>query len=340
MQRQALIDSKHIVARRHPREPLTIYNYTQLTAFNRVWNEDTLECRGLIVHDDGRVVARPYRKFFNLGEPGAEIPATFRVYDKLDGSLGISYREPSTGKIAISTRGSFESEQAIHATAVWRAKYADVEIPLDETWLFEIIYPRTQTNRHVLSYGDLDDLVLHGVLENNTGADLPLPSYWPGPVVTSYAAVSPAELPVRENAEGYVLVEHPAPVGRPARRVKVKFKEYERLHKLMDGLTPHRIWECLSTGADLKTALEGVPDEQFAEARAIEDSFIDAFEDKQAIALSTWGKIFDEVGGPGVTDRKTFALRINQEPPDVRSVLFAILSDKPTEPIIWSQLEP
>ena len=73
----------------------------------------TLACRGLIVDErDGGVVARPYRKFFNHDQPDApplDVTAPVTVTDKLDGSLGILYREPS-GAVAVATRGSFASD--------------------------------------------------------------------------------------------------------------------------------------------------------------------------------------------------------------------------------------
>ncbi|GIH79629.1 hypothetical protein [Planobispora longispora] len=44
----------------HPELPLRILNYTEKAQAERAWNEVTLACRGLIVDDDGRVVARPF----------------------------------------------------------------------------------------------------------------------------------------------------------------------------------------------------------------------------------------------------------------------------------------
>src|SRR5690348_3527676 len=58
-----------VVARRHPSEPLTILNYTERCQYERgLWGPVTLACRGLIHDDNGRIVARPFRKFFNYGQ--------------------------------------------------------------------------------------------------------------------------------------------------------------------------------------------------------------------------------------------------------------------------------
>lgn len=55
-------------------------------------------------------------------------------------SLGILFNY--NNEWIISTRGSFESEQAIHATEILNTKYKDVIPNLNKelTYLFEIIY--------------------------------------------------------------------------------------------------------------------------------------------------------------------------------------------------------
>jgi len=56
----------------HPELPLAILNYTERAAYAGVWNEATLQCRGLIYDERDRyVLARPFPKFFNYGQPGA-----------------------------------------------------------------------------------------------------------------------------------------------------------------------------------------------------------------------------------------------------------------------------
>ena len=63
------------------------------------WDEYTRAARGIIFNKrTGECVARPFPKFFNLGEmPESQLnkipkdPSNYEVYDKLDGSLGILY---------------------------------------------------------------------------------------------------------------------------------------------------------------------------------------------------------------------------------------------------------
>jgi RNA ligase len=333
-----LIAAKAITARRHPTEPLTIFNYTKRTQFEKNWNDTTMTCRGLIRHDDGRIVARPYRKFFNVGERADEpFPASFEIYDKLDGSLGITYREPSTGRIAIATRGSFESYQAARATKMWREKYDHVMVPDGETWLFEIIF-RENVDGPVLRY-DFDDLVLHGCVDIATGADLALPSSWPGPRVESFPPMTLDDLRRERDklAEGYVLIETPRPVDRPARRLKVKLGEYMRIASLVSGATPHAVWECLRNGDDVKALLHGLPDEFYRDAEDIALALSAQVTTICADARERFARVLADTPDG---DRKARALRIQQEPEIFRSYLYALLSGKPAEPIAWKNVEP
>jgi RNA ligase len=53
----------------HPTLPLTIWNYTEKVQYEGLWDEITSMCRGLVTDDKG-IVARPFRKFFNIEEGG------------------------------------------------------------------------------------------------------------------------------------------------------------------------------------------------------------------------------------------------------------------------------
>ena len=154
----------YVSVRDHPEAPLQILNYTAAAQYDRAWDDVTRQCRGLIVHtgwDD--VVARPWPKFHNYGEHEEgtlDLDALVEVTDKLDGSLGILY-PAAKGQWAIATRGSFESEQAIRGTRMWRDNYSHMRPEPGWTFLFEIIYPE---NRIVVDYAGAEDLVLLGAV--------------------------------------------------------------------------------------------------------------------------------------------------------------------------------
>ncbi|MER7007465.1 2'-5' RNA ligase [Dactylosporangium sp. NPDC000555] len=287
-----MIGGGYVHTQRHPSLPLLIHNYTAKAQYENVWNAATLACRGLVVHaETGTVLARPFAKFFNHGQPGApalDPHGPVSVTDKADGcfprgtalnlwgggSIRIEKVAPattsrrrrtttspacsSTTRWAVATRGSFDSEQARHATRVWLSRYAGrFTPPPGHTVLFEIIYPG---NRIVLDYGGLDDLVLLGAVEIATGRSHgpeAVPG-WPGPAVETFGYTTLAEAlaaPPRDNREG--LVVH---FTGPDARVKIKYSEYVRLHRIVTGLNPRVVWEAMVNGA-LDELLEPLPDE-------------------------------------------------------------------------------
>lgn len=246
----------------HPTQPLAVLNYTERAAYENAWTATTRTCRGLIY--DTRtdvVVARPLPKFFNYGQPGAaviDLSAPVHVTDKADGSLGILYPLPSGG-FAVATRGSFTSEQAQHATELWRHRYADrFTPPPGTTVLVEIVYPG---NRIVLDYGDLDDLLLLGAVDNWTGGVLTpeqVPG-WPGPTVATFSAATFADalaLPPRSNAEGIVVR-----CLYSDNMVKIKQEDYVALHRIVTGLNARTVWEHLTDGKPLADLIAPLPDE-------------------------------------------------------------------------------
>jgi RNA ligase len=77
----------------HPTLDLTIWNYSPKVQYEKLWDDITVQCRGLVTNSKGDVVARPFKKFFNYEEhKPEEIPNEyFEVYEKMDGSLGILF---------------------------------------------------------------------------------------------------------------------------------------------------------------------------------------------------------------------------------------------------------
>jgi len=77
----------------HPTLDLTIWNYSPKVQYERLWDDITLQCRGLVTNSKGDIVARPFKKFFNYEEHKPEdIPnEDYVVYEKMDGSLGILF---------------------------------------------------------------------------------------------------------------------------------------------------------------------------------------------------------------------------------------------------------
>lgn len=257
------IEDGYIRVQKNRAGPLSTVGYTEKAQFDRVWNDVTLTCRGLIYRTDtGQIVARPMPKFFNHNQPEAPsigLGENVSVTDKADGSLGILYRCPS-GSWAIATRGSFHSEQAEHATKLFNEKYAGWE-PADHlTYVFEIIYP---ANRIVCNYGDMDDLVLLGAIGINSGVmygpkHIPAGEFWPGPRTEVFECESYADalaMPPRDGKEGIVIRTF------DGRMQKIKQADYIALHRIVTGLNARAVWQLMVDGKSIEDFIENIPDE-------------------------------------------------------------------------------
>jgi RNA ligase len=330
-----MLDQGYVRTQTHPDRPLAIYNYTEACQYAGVWNTATLACRGLIV-DTGTdtVVARPFAKFFNHGQPGApaiELDEPVSVTDKLDGSLGILYADGPGW--AVATRGSFGSEQARHATAVLAARYPGFAPPPGLTVLFEIVYP---ANRIVVDYQGMDDLILLGAVDIASGvsAGPEAVAGWPGPVAESFTYPTfgaALQAPVRAGREGLVVHVPSSDV-----RIKIKYEEYVRLHRIVTGLTTRTIWEHLSGHGDLAEFLAPIPDELHPWVRTVAAELESTVDTIAGTVEAVYSSIVDEL--PAGWTRKDFALRAASHPE--RGCLFLRLDTKDYRPLIWQRIRP
>jgi len=351
-QLRQLEEKKIISIQRHPTLPLLIHNYTPMCQFQKAWDDLSLQCRGLITDLEGNVVARPFRKFFNLseheghqvsGHEGFRLPAinwkqNFTALKKYDGSLGILYLDGD--RLRLATRGSFTSDQAEEGTAILYEKgYATPQYGYclgEFTYLFEIIYPQ---NRVVVDYKGMRDLILLDMIYNKTGEGVPysiveseakrigcpvaerLPAT---PELLQACSIGP------DNEEGYVVRFD------DGMRVKIKFPEYVRLHRLVTGVSNKSIWESLSDGRGIEELLERVPDEFNNWVRKTVKELRGAFDEHLNKATAVY---LDTKSRLGTASRKEYALEFNQHRP-YTSVLFSLLDGKSPDSLLWKMVKP
>lgn len=330
----------NITQRQHPvYSDLVIANYTPKAAYEGAWNGVTKASRGLIYNvRTGGVLARPFDKFFNYGQEGApEIGLDQEVVaaNKFDGSLGIAYLLP-TGEPAIATRGSFQSEQAKHATALLSTTESDwVEAIVDDLeheWspLFEIIYPE---NRIVLDYGRQDYIQYLGARRIDTGEFFPADEE-----VLTFGELL-ARKP-RPNAEGYVVWPNPYTA------VKIKQEDYVALHKIVTGLNEKTVWTEVQKGPDeFKKFVASLPDElqPWADGVAMDlnmrfANIVSELDYWYGVATEVaWGRT--EAGD--TASRKEFALAVQDEVPTAfRGFMFSIADGRDYQGKVWKMIEP
>jgi RNA ligase len=254
------IEKGLVVKNDHPTLPISIYNYSRTCQYENNWDEITKQCRGLILDDEGNVIAKGFDKFFNIEEhKSEEIPnEPFEIFEKLDGSLGILFWYQ--GKWILSTKGSFTSEQSVRAKEILN-KYNFEPIPKGYTTLVEIIYPE---NRIVCDYGNEESLIVLSMISNATGKELDysalisISEETKIPVVKRYDGINDFKTLkslISKEREGYVVR------FRNGFRMKIKGEEYVRLHRILTGFSNVDIWEYLRDGKDIDELLDRVPDE-------------------------------------------------------------------------------
>lgn len=333
----------------HPSEPLSIANYTAQTQWEKAWDNVTRQCRGLIFNNQTlEVVARPWPKFFNWGElvdtVASEQVREFsldepvRVFDKMDGSLGIAYTI-ADGTPFIATRGSFTSDQSFYANKILLEKYPDWRPEPDLTYLFEIIHPN---NRIVVDYRGMEDLVLLDILETDTGE--PAIDYawmnWEGPWVDELNADTlreALELEPRPNAEGIVVKfedDHTM--------LKIKQEDYVALHRIVTGLNERTVWETLSTGGSVGELAKQLPEEFQSWVLDVGGNLMGEFLRIKGTANNAYQAVLMSCKSTGDEreKRKEFASYARVAGDDYTSLLFMLLDGKDIEPAIWKQLRP
>jgi RNA ligase len=266
-------------------------NYAKDTLFSATWTDEQCKWRGHIYDTNlQRLVARPFEKFFNLGENGKNTlevlenlqvvnPGSKFVYwDKLDGTMIIVYNQLET--YGIATRGAltpFKNDS--YPNYIKQARYL-----LDKDWnikgllsnfpnrtfVFELIWTKHREDL-VTQYSE-DGIYLIGMLDNDrSGIDyasfdlqevgdnmsflMPIrKQFFSLEECIKYAETREDQ----EISEGFVVtLENSTKV---LHRVKVKTLQYRTMRKLISQTMPGELFEKLIDGTIYKY-LETVPKE-------------------------------------------------------------------------------
>lgn len=261
------LSEKKLKRQKHPSLDLYIWNYAESIQYSKKWDSVLYKCRGLVTDSQGNVVAKSFDKFFNYGEVengytnfiGDIYKDEYTIYEKYDGSLGLLFYYQN--EWIFCTKGSFTSEQALHGQELLKNKYSmSLQIlDTDLCYLFEIIYPE---NRIVVNYNQLDDLVYLTSFYKN-GNEKTCTDFMEN---LGFPVARPLEnnsieylLNINEsNKEGFVLY-----YPKNKSRLKIKFDEYLKYHKIIGNLTIDKIFEQLKNDTPLDKIIEMIPDEYY-----------------------------------------------------------------------------
>lgn len=310
-----------------------LFNYSAQAQYEGRWNEFEIMSRGLIIDKRQLIImARPFDKFFNFGEGGRRTDSRIEhVMEKMDGSLGICWFDPLINDWRITTRGSFDSDQAQWATEFLHTKYGHRLDFLNHwnTYLFEIIYPK---NRIVVDYGNKADLFLLAIRDRETGEyvekwDIRASAKYIGcpavkfrddiannqdAMLILYKAIS--EIKGVEK-EGFVTIH------KDGSRWKFKGADYLRIHKVISSFSFKHTLEAIAKGA-FDEWIESIPDEFLGDIR----QWKVLIEDEYQRVLERCYIAFNEV--EKLASRKEQAQFILQHYKDVSHFVFRMLDDK------------
>ena len=258
--------------KKHQEYPLFLVNYTAKAQFKQRWCKELILARGLVVIEDGEIIARPIPKFFNHYEiKGFEYDNTqdYELYDKMDGSLAILFHYENIR--IFCTRGSFMSEQAVKSEEILRSKYNKVKINKECTYCFEVIYPK---NKIVVDYDELEDLFLISITHTKTGKEVNIEDAGFKSVNKletnglSFSDLLQYDIP---NKEGYVLKLNNF-------RVKIKFDNYIAKHN-GKSLSTNTIKQSMKKMENIN--LDNIPDESYPKVREITNEIKEIFDTKK-----------------------------------------------------------
>ena len=194
-------------------------------------------------------------------------------------------------------------------------------------------------NRIVVDYGDYEGLVLLGTFDNNGKEyDIDIWRQYGFDVVKKYDGITDyntLKSTISGNQEGYVVR------FKNGFRMKIKGKEYVRLHRILTGFSNVDIWEYLKDGKDISELLDRVPDEfdtwvktvvndlnkKFWETKSSSAGFVDEYRRTRSLAHIPF-------------DKKEFAALVMTQPNNLRPVMFAMYDGKKYDEIIWKSLRP
>lgn len=199
-------------------------------------------------------------------------------------------------------------------------------------------------NRIVVDYGDTEDLVLLSVIDNETGIEDSYEKmhslyclYFT--IVKRYYDIDDIfnlKNLEKPNQEGFVIK------FSNNFRVKIKFDEYIRLHKIITNVSNKTIWEALKNGNGINQIIENVPDEFYLWVKKTINELEDKYNIIELEGLRKFKDIIFEISDNNLDHKlytkKEFALKAKEY--KYPSLLFYMYDGKNYSEHIWKIIKP
>ena len=187
-----------------------------------------------------------------------------------------------------------------------------------------------KTNRIVVDYNGLDDIILLAIIETKTGKELPLSDIG-FPVVKKYDGIKDFKylksLNIK-NEEGFVIRYE------SGHRLKIKFDDYLSIHRIISHFTPKHIWEALRDNT-LNDVINILPDELYKSFDEMVKNFQSQFDNIEFLSKKIFANIMQQAEGK--TRKEIAALILKENYP---KILFNMIDGKDYNKIIWNMVKP
>ncbi len=298
----------------------------------------TMECRGIKFDQDGLILARPFRKFFNYGERGSGLPIQrpHVITEKLDGSM--VHPVFLDRKLFLMTRKGHtdvakRAERHLMSTSEIRyANFCHTSVQQGWTPIFEYTGP---DNRIVLRYDEaaLTLLALRHTIDGTIMSYSLAAGYAQSfgvPVAKNHGDMSvflgPDEFVEHtrklQGAEGYVVYFDDGYM------VKIKAEEYVIQHRALDDLS--------SKKKVMTLVCQGFADDVLPILSEADASELIAFNDEVQTEVTKLSMVAEGMASVWKQERKVFALDFAPEmkPIWLAGVVFGVMDGKPARPMV------
>ncbi|RJG46526.1 RNA ligase [Mesorhizobium sp. DCY119] len=299
-----------------------------------------LECRGIKFAPDGRILARPFHKFFNVGERPETQPHVLdfsrphTIMEKLDGSM--IHPAIVNGEVVFMTRMG-RTDHAVRAERHITSKLRNACHAMLEAGATPIFEWTAPDNRIVVRY-DRSDLTLLAIRKNASGEYLPTSLQWAfsrescidlvehhtpqHTTATEFLAYARAI----QGAEGFVVRFEDGTM------VKAKGEDYVLKHRAKDSILQEKNILALVLSGGLDDVLP-LLDEADADAAREYAASVEAGVKRRADDLA------DFVAANSNLPQKDFALQaIPRLPVDLRSPAFMVRAGQEAREVIRARI--
>ncbi|MEP4197592.1 MAG: RNA ligase [Aliishimia sp.] len=309
-----------------PRVGYTVIDYVFVNN-NTFSNAYAQECRGLKFAPDGNILARPFHKFFNIGEKQQPQDVDWTqphvIMDKRDGSM--VHPCIIAGELVFMTRMGVTDQARLalsYADASLRA-FCIATLQAGQTPIFEFTSPE---NRVILTY-DQPEITLLAIRDTITGQYLPhdslleLGEKFHVSVVNTFGQIEDigpfiSQARALQGLEGYVIA------FASGHRMKLKADAYVLRHKALAGVAYEKnLLEWIADGA-LDDVLPILHDDVGERVKAYAATVLTSVR----AHLDTIEALVEKIKGQ---DRKTCALEIQAHlDKRLQGVAFAMLDGR------------